>query len=509
MTSPLDNPAEETAGPAVPSHDQLDRSLVGGVAWTAGVKWLSQILTWPATFIVVRLLAPEDYGIVAMGSVYIGLVNLVNEFGLGSAIIKDRALTDRQIAQINGLCVLFGFAGFSVTIAAAYPLAVFYHTPAVRFVVIALSINFFITSLKTVPLSLLQRDFEFRRSAINEAAGAIVQSTALVLFAFLGFKYWSLVIAFLLSSLTTTVLSYVQRPHAIAWPVTKEIKSAITFGGHLVGSRIGWYLYTNADFFIVGSVLGQVALGAYSFGWTFATAPLEKVTSLIGRVSPPIFSAVQNESAALRRYVASLTSGIVLLTVPAGIGLALVTRDFVVVALGDRWLAAVDPLRLLALFAAARSVVPVISQAGTNIGLAKEVMYNSIASAIVMPLAFLIGSHWGTSGVAAAWLVAYPVVALPLFRAVFKRIEMRVPQYLRALWPAVSSTAVMIPAVLLAKFTLTGWPAVARLAVEVVAGAITYIGAVRLLHPAEFLQAFRMVRGLRDPEPAVTLAASI
>ena len=500
MTSPLDSASAETARRDGPSRDQLDRSLLGGVAWTAGVKWLSQILTWPATFIVVRLLAPEDYGIVAMGSVYIGLVNLVNEFGLGSAIIKDRELTGRQIAQINGLCVLFGFAGFSVTIAAAYPLAVFYHAPAVRWVVIALSINFFITSLKTVPLSLLQRDFQFRLSAINEAVGAIVQSTALVAFAFLGFRYWALVIAFLLSSLVTTVLSYVQRPHALAWPVAKEIKGAITFGSHLVGSRIGWYLYTNADFFVVGRVLGQTALGAYSFGWTFATAPLEKVTSLIGRVSPPIFSAVQNESAALRRYVTSLTSGIALLTVPAGIGLALVTRDFVEVALGDRWLAAVGPLRLLALFAAARSVVPIVSQAGTNIGLAREVMYNSIASAVVMPLAFLIGARWGTSGVAAAWLVAYPVVALPLFRAVFKRIEMGVPQYLRALWPAISSTIVMIPMVLLAQWALNSWPSPARLAAEVMAGAVAYIGAVRLLHHAEFLEAIRMVRGLREPE---------
>ena len=487
--------AENDAG----NSARLDRSLAGGVAWTAGVKWLSQLLTWPATLVVVRLLSPDDYGLVAMGSVYVGLVNLVNEFGLGSAIIKHRELTRPQIAQLSGLCVLFGLGGFVLSAAAAYPLALFYHTPAVTLVVIALSVNFLLTSFKTVPLSLMQRDFQFKESALNEAVGAVVQSTTLVAFAYFGLRYWSLVLAFLLSSLATTILSYLQRPHALAWPVPSEIREPMRFGSHLVGSRIGWYLYNNADFFVVGRVLGQTALGAYSFGWSFATLPVEKVTTLIGRVAPPIFSAVQDDHKALRRYLTRLTGGIALLTLPAGVGLALVAPEFVSVALGDKWLAAIAPLRMLALFAAIRSIMPIVSQAGTAIGLAPYVMRNAIISAVVMPVAFLIGSHWGTSGVASAWLIAYPFVIAPLCVTVFRRIGLTAGEYARALWPALSSTALMAPAVFLAQRSVnSAWPTGVRLLVEVSVGALAYGAALWILHRGDVRATATLIKSIRQ-----------
>ncbi len=499
MTDTNGPSSDSNLAPQPASGAQLDRSLVHGVAWTAGVKWLSQFLSWPATFVVVRLLSPNDYGLVAMGSVYVGLVSLVNEFGLGSAIIKHRELSTRQIAQLNTLCVVFGAIGCLATLGAAYPLAVFYRTPAVTLVVMALSINFLITSFKTIPLSLLQRDLQFRLPAINEAIGSIVQSVSLVLFAYFGFRYWALVIAFLLSSITTTTLTFAQRPHRFAWPILREIRESVAFGSHLVGSRLGWYLYTNSDFFIIGRVLGQTALGSYSFGWSFATVPVEKVTSLIGSVAPPIFSAVQRDLPALRRYVSKLTSGIAFLTIPAGVGLALVTHDFVVVALGDKWISAVEPLRLLAVFAAFRSLVPIISQAGLVVGLAPFIMRNSIASALVMPMAFLVGTRWGTAGVAASWLVAYPFVAVPLFIVVARRIEMNVRDYLGSLWPAMISAAIMVPAVLLVHAFDASWMPAGRLVTESLVGGVTYFAAVFGFHRSEVQGAVALFRTIRAP----------
>ena len=81
----------------------LDRTLVRGLAWTGAVKWLSQILSWLSTIVVARLLTPEDYGIVAMASVFIGLIGLLNEFGLGAAVVALRQLTDEQISSMHSL----------------------------------------------------------------------------------------------------------------------------------------------------------------------------------------------------------------------------------------------------------------------------------------------------------------------------------------------------------------------------------------------------------------------
>lgn len=488
-------PNEVEATDALAAKAHVDRALVGGMAWTAGVKWLSQLLTWPVTIIVVRLLSPEDYGLVAMGSIYIGLVTLINEFGLGSAIVKFRRLSESQVAQISGLCILLGGAGLLVSVLVAYPIAAFYKTPAVTLIIIALSANFLITSFKTVPLSLLQRDGEFRICAINEAVGAITQSVCLVAFALLGFRYWTLVVAALLSSVVTTVLSYRQRRHRIAWPRPAELTEVISFGSHLVGSRIGAYLYTNADFFIVGRVLGSAALGSYSFGWSLANMPFDKVTTLVARVAPTVFSAVQDDSISLQRYVTNLTKTIAFLTFPAGIGLALVGREFVLTFLGGKWEAAIVPLQILSVYAAFRSIVPVIFQLGNAIGLSRFVMRNSIASAIVLPTAFVIGSQWGTTGVALAWVVAYPLVAVPLCVVVLRKIAMPASAYCKSLWPGLSTAAAMVPAVVMMRYLASpSWPIGARLFLEIAAGALAATLAVAALHRSTVHSVLTLVR---------------
>jgi len=108
----------------------LDRSLLNGIAWTSGAKWASQLLTWASTLVVARLLSPEDYGLVGMASIYLGVITLLSEFGLGSAVVTLRELSEEQVAQINSVSLLFGLASFALSCAAAVPLGHFFHAPS-------------------------------------------------------------------------------------------------------------------------------------------------------------------------------------------------------------------------------------------------------------------------------------------------------------------------------------------------------------------------------------------
>ena len=375
------------------------------------------------------------------------------------------------------------------------PLARFYESPALVAVVLVLSCNFVITSFRTVPLALLQRDLQFRTVAVNETVQALVLSVAMVAFAALGFRYWTLVIGGLLSGLLSTGLAYVQRPHRIARPRLNEIRPALTFGSHVVGSRVGWYVYQNADFLIAGKVLGQAALGAYSLAWTIASIPVEKVSAMVGRVTPGFFSAVQDDFPAVRRYLLQLTAGLALVTVPAAAGMALVAPEFVRVFLSEEWLPAIIPLQLLAVYASYRSIVTLLPHVAINVGLSGFSMRNSLLGAVVMPTAFIIGSRWGTTGIAAAWIVAYPFVTTPLYWAVFRRIEMPVASYLRALWPAVSSAAVMAAAVAaVGEVIPPEWGPAPRLAGKVITGMIAYGLTMMIFHAQRVREIRQMLR---------------
>jgi O-antigen/teichoic acid export membrane protein len=490
-------PALTEGDPALPAGapdtSGLDGELVSGLAWTGGVKWAAQGITWASTLIVARLLSPDDYGLLSLASVFMGIVTLLSEFGLGASVVMLRELDDHQIAQINGFAIIMGFGSFLLALAAAYPLGLFFRAPQLPAVVVAMSVVFIITSFRIVPGALLQRELRFKDLALNDGLKALLLSAAMVLFASLGFRYWTLVLGALLSSTLTTGLILRLRRHPIAWPRLGSIRRATSFSTDVVLSRIAWYFYSNSDFLVAGRTLGKGALGAYSLAWTIASVPVEKVAALVVGVTPGVFSAVQNDLAALRRYLVSLTEGIALVTFPAAVGLALVADDFVHVALTSKYEGAITPLRLLALYAMLRSIAPLLTPVLNAIGETRFAMWNNVLAFFLLPAGFLIGSRWGTTGIALTWIVVHPLIVAMAAWRVFSRIQLPVRQYVRSLAPGLAGVAAILLAWIALRWMLPDDVSrLLRLVLEVCGGALAY-GAVTFGLFRHRLQAFRQV----------------
>lgn len=476
----------------------LDRDLVRGLAWTGGMKWAVQGLTWAATLVVARILTPEDYGLVAMSAVYLGIVMLLSEFGIGASVIVLRSLSEEQTAQLNGLSVLTGLAGFLISCLAARPLGAFFDAPELPLVVIVMSTTFLITGFRTVPAALMSRGLRFRELAIIDGITGAVMALSMVLMAVAGLRYWTLVGGAVLSSAFYTGLTVLRAPHRFARPRPSAIGRAISFSSDVVVSRLCWYLYSSADFLVAGRFLGKAALGAYSMGWTLAAVPVEKVTSLVMQVTPAFFSAVQTDMPAMRRYLVILTEGISLLVFPAAIGLGLVADDFILAVLGEKWRAGILPLRLLALYAAVRAVTPLFPPVLTALGRTRTVLWANLAGLILLPTAFVIGSRWGTAGIAAGWMIAHPIIIVLMARPALRAIDLPPRRYLAALWPAASSSAIMAAAVLAVQ---TAIPADAApftlLSAQAATGALTFALVLAAFHRPR-IAAFRsVIRHLR------------
>ncbi|PYP41766.1 MAG: hypothetical protein DMD42_13130 [Gemmatimonadetes bacterium] len=458
----------EATGPGTHGEARaLDRSLLRGVAWTAAAKWASQALGWASWLIVARLLTPEDYGLVGMAAIYLGLITLVAEFGLGTAVLAVRELSVAQINQLNGLAVLLGLASLVTSCAVA-----------------AMSTTFVITSFKTVPLALLQRELRFKALALIDLGQALVLAMSMIGLAVAGFRYWTLVCGGVLGAVISTGAVLRLRHPPLAWPRLHSLKHATTLSSNILISRFCWYCSVNADFLVAGRILGKAALGFYNVGWTLANVSVDKITALVGQVTPAFFSAVQRDAAAMRRYLLRITEGIALITFPVSVGVALVARDFVLTVLGSKWEATIAPLQILAAYAAVRSITPLLPQVLHTIRDTKFEMATMVAAAVVMPTSFYVsGQRWGTVGLAMAWVVMDPLIASLLYWRVFSKIALSPKAYLVALWPALSGT-VLMAAVVLAVGRLSGsaWTGGLRLTAQVGAGVITYGLACLLLH---------------------------
>jgi O-antigen/teichoic acid export membrane protein len=494
--------APETGAPALVDNAVMDKHLLGGIAWTAAAKWGSQMLTWLCLLVVARLLEPRDFGVVGVAGVYLGLIAAFSEFGFGSAVITLRNLTVNEIAQINTFSVISGAVGFLISCALAIPMGWFFRSPELPAVIVVMSTNFLILGFKTVPSSVLQKDFRFKRLSLIDSISAIMQALCVLLLAWLGRGYWALALGSVVGAMVATALNVASRPWRFERPRLKAVAHAVNFSWQILMARLSWILYSDADFLVAGRVLGTTALGAYTFAWNLATLPVEKVTALVGQVTPAFFSANQSDSNALRRYLQSLTEAVSLVTFPATIGLGLVAPEFIALFLGSRWSEAVAPLEILAFYGSIRSVSALLGPLLTALRETRLLMWTNIAAAVLMPLLFYVGSRWGPLGIACGWIVGYPFVVLPLYRKAFRRLGMPFRNYLAAIRPALDGSLLMILAVGALKWMIpVEWPIYLRFGIEVLAGATAYLIVLLVLHIDRlrgFIDFYRRLRATKN-----------
>ena len=489
------NTTPEEGGPR--EFKGLDRILIRGVAWTAAVKWLTQIFTWGTTVVVARLLLPSDYGLVGMAAIYINLFTLFSEFGIGTAVVTLQDLSEHQVSQLNTVSVLTGLLGFLVSAAAAVPLGKFFRAPNLPLVVVVLSCGFVVSGVRTVPYSLLQKELRFKLLAFIEGVQGVVQASVTLILALLGFRYWALVLGILSFSVTPTCLTFIWRRQSFAFPRWLSIQRAIHYSRHILVGRLSWALYNDSDFIVAGRVLGEATLGVYTLAWTLAHTPLEKLTTLVNRVTPSVFAKIQTDPDELRRYLRNITGVMALIIFPVTIGMALVAPEFVPLVLGAKWIGVILPLELLALHALFRSNVILLSPVLNVIGLERLAMWVSVVTMIALPVAFYVGSHWGTIGIAAGWVVVYPLTQLPLFSSVFRRIQLPRSEYLATMWPALSGCAAMALSVEVLRWFSGGVsPLYARLIVEILVGATAYGVVLLLLHRNHLRGFYKFIRAL-------------
>jgi O-antigen/teichoic acid export membrane protein len=477
----------------------LDKALAGGIAWAAGAKFTTQFFTWTFTLITARLLSPADFGLVNMAGIIGVLTSTLAEFGMGQAVVQMPELEAGTVAQLNTACLAICVGAYGLLVLAAPLIAAFFRSEQLRLLVIFNSLGLVVTGFQSVPSGLLERDLDYRRLSVGESVTIVVQAAVTVGCALRGFAYWSLVAGAIAGRVAGAALNYYWKPVPFARPRWSEIRAPMRLGAHVAISRIASTAYAMADSVIVGRTLGGAALGAYQMAMSLANAPAEKVGLLMMRVTGPLFARVQKDRELVPRYFRIISESLSLSVFPLLAGLAVVAPEAVHVLLGPKWSAAVGPIRWLAVFMCARTLATLFSQVLTSLRYTRFNMVVSLVTFVVMPLAFVVASRWGTSAVAASWLILAPLTVLPLAVKLLGVIGMRYRDYFGVLLPALAGCVVMVAAVLAVHIGFGGGhaPAVARLSVQVAVGGAAYVGFLWIFHREKLNRYVRFLQGLR------------
>jgi O-antigen/teichoic acid export membrane protein len=474
----------------------LRSKVMPGLFWLGGTRLLSQVLTWAVTIVVIRLLSPADYGLLAMATVFMGFLALVAEAGLGPALIQAPQVDDDTLRRIFGAVILIDTGLCALQFAAAPAIAFFFAEDRLIPIIRVLALQFLLMIFTVIPTALLSRRLSFKGQSMIGLASAVGASLTSLVLALAGYGVWALVASTLVAGLCNAVALNVVQPYLERPSFSlKGMRRFMVLGGQVTAARVLSFAYSQADVFIGGRVLGKDLLGFYSVSLHLASLPVQRISGVVNQIAFPAFAQASQDPKTVPLHMLKGVRMLSLLSFPVLWGISSVAPEFVAVLLGPRWQAAVGPLQLLPLVMPITILSPFLNTAFQGIGRAGVVVRNMLTASIIMPVLFWAGTHWGVMGLSAAWLVGFPLVFLVNLRRMLPLVSLRLADVLAAIALPATAASVMYGCVAAARQVLpSGLPTPAVLATLIATGATAYAIATLAVNRKGLREALRLFR---------------
>jgi len=454
----------------------LRRSVLSGLFWAGGTRLIGQALTWAITIVVIRLLSPDDYGLLAMAMVFVNLLFLLAEAGLGAALVQAPKADEPNLRAIFAAIVLVDFALFALLIASAPAIAHFFDEDRLTLIIRILALQFLISIFAVIPTALLTRALDFKHQSVIGLAAAFCGSVTTLVLALSGYGVWALIIGNLTAHLLNTVGINLVSPF-LKWPdfSLRGARQLLVIGGQMTAARVLWFIYSQADIFIAGRLLGKELLGFYSVSMHLASRPVQRISAVINQVAFPAFARSQHDPELVSRYLLKALRLLFFVSFPVLWGISSIAPEIVGVLLGAKWSRAVVPLQLLPLIMPLSIVSPFLNTAFQGIGHSGVVFRNTLTACLIMPAAFCIGANWGLVGLSLAWVVGFPIVLAFNLRRMLPLVALNLRDVFSVAAPALLGSCGMYAAVTITRhFAADRFESAVLMLVLIGVGATSY-----------------------------------
>ena len=426
----------------------------------AAGKYSKIFLSLIVNAVLARILSAEDYGIVAVITVFSTFFTTFSDMGFGPAIIQNKDLTEDDISNIYSFTVYISGTLMVLFAICAFPIAEFYGDKVYLSLGQLLSISLLFNALNMVPNGILNRDKKFVSIAIRTVVVYVGTAIVTIILAFMGFRYYALAIQAILTALFTFVWNYATTKPKFHFRFNMEsIKKVLNYSGYQFAFNLVNYFSRNLDNLLTGKFMGSAELGYYNKAYTLMLYPVNNLTGVISPVLHPILSDYQKQLDVIyKKYmkIVRLLACIGLYVAPVCI---LAAEEIIVILYGSNWNKSVVCFQLLAI-----AIIPqmINSSAGSifqAIGNTKLLFANSCINTGITVVAIIAGVFVGKNiqtlalCVAIAYLCHFVTAFTMLIKMGFKY---KMNEFIKELMPEVIILVVMFIAVKLYPLHITG-----------------------------------------------------
>ena len=453
------------------------KSVTNGLIWTYAERILAQFITILVTIILARMIAPDDYGLIAIVNVFINIANAFVTSGFGNALIQKKDADEVDFATTFFFSLLFSTGLYAIIFLSSDALAQFYRMPDLKLVTRIMALRLPIAAINSIQHAYVSKQMAFKKFFFSTLGGTMISAMIGIGMAYAGAGIWALVAQYLTNvCIDTVVLCFTSGWHLKFCYSNQRMKSLFSYGWKIMFVGVMTTLYSNLRNLVIGKKYTSADLAYSEKGEQFPSAIAGNINSSITKVLFPVLADCQNDKNQLKRIVRrSIKVGAYVLF-PVLFGLAMVSESFVRLLLTEEWIECVPFLQVMCIVYALQPLqtaslqcIKAVGKSGLYLWI--DVLKKLIGIIVLLATVFMFDQVLIIIVGALFLEIISTLILVPVNR---KLIDYTYLEQVMDVLPTLVLTAAMCVCVRIAG----GWvqSSLCQLMVQILAGLCTYVG---------------------------------
>lgn len=318
--------------------------------WSAFDVFVRLGMQFGISIVLARLLTPEDFGVIAMLSLFMGVAGIFADSGFGSALNQRQNTTHTDESTVFFFNLGMGALAALLLCAAAPWIAEFFKQPVLQQLTYAMAFNLFLGVFGAIHTTLLNKEMNYKVITKVGVFSSMAGGAVAIYMASQGYGVWSLAGFALVSSIVTVMLLWLWHPWRPACVFSiASLRSLFNFGGYAMASSLLDVFATNLNAILIGKLYSVRDAGLFERAQRTQQMPASIMMGVVNRVAFSTFASVAEDKARLARGLRQALSIAMFVNIPASVGMIILAEPLILTLLGTQWLPCVPILQVLGL----------------------------------------------------------------------------------------------------------------------------------------------------------------
>ena len=464
--------------------------------WRIGESSGAQLVSFLVSIVLARLLAPEDYGVIALVTVFTSILQVFVDSGLGTALVQKKNADEADFSSVFYFNILVCLTLYGGMFVAAPAIAKFYDNPIYVPLVRVLSLTLVISGLKNIQQAYVYRHMIFKRFFFSTLGGTIASAILGIVMAYAGFGVWALAAQYVSNTAIDTLILWITVPwrpkKRFSWT---KLKALLSYGWKLLVSALLDTGYTSLWNLLIGKVYSSADLSFYDQGSKYPKAIIGTISNSIDSVLLPTMSIVQDDRAQIKSMTRRSIVTSVYVMAPLMMGLAGCAEPLVSLILTDKWLPCVPYMRIFCITYMFWPVHSANLNAIKAMGRSDLFLRLEILKKIIGIGLLLCTMRISVMAMACSLLISSVTSQIINSYPNWKLLNYRYLEQLRDILPSILLAVIMAAAV--GAVPLLGYGNVLTLCIQIPLGAVIYVAGSAIFRLESFRYLLNMIEDRR------------